>query len=325
MGGKSYKLDKRDREILYALSLNARTPLSEIAKQVKLSKQVVSYRLRNLEQEGIIEGYFAIVNIYRLGIAHYRVHLRYQNMTHADEEKLLGFIAKHPGVSWVIQLDGDLDLAYIVWATSITEFEKTFDDINARFGHLFKEKHFSVGTRLYHYKHKFLVDRDDFTEIIIQGDKVATPLDALDLKIVQYLSRNGRAPLLEIAEKFSASPKAIGKRLQDLMAEHIILGFDVKINYRKLGYSHAKIMINLHDTSPKAIQKIINYLKSLRNVIYITKPVGLYDIEFEVLIDDTAQFHEILSDLRYTFSTNIKNFNTVFVYYQPKTHRLPFT
>ena len=319
-----YKLDKRDREILYALSLNARAPLSEIAKEVKLSKQVVSYRIHNLEEEGIIEGYFAIVNIYRLGIAHYRVHLRYQNITHADEDKLLAYITKHSGVSWVIQLDGDLDLAYIVWATSITEFEKTFDEINARFGHLFKEKHFSVGTRLYHYKHKFLVDREDFTEIVIQGDKVATPFDTLNQKIVQYLSRNGRAPLLEMAEKFGASPKAIGKRVHELIAKRIILGFDVKINYRKLGYTHAKIMINLRDTSPKAMGEIINYLKSLRNVIYITKPVGLYDIEFEILINDTAQFHDTLSNLRYAFSANIKNFNTVFVYYEPKTHRLPF-
>ena len=319
-----YKLDKRDREILYALSLNARAPLSEIAKEVKLSKQVVSYRIHNLEEEGIIEAYFAVVNIYRLGIAHYRVHLRYQNITHADEDKLLAYITKHPGVSWVIQLDGDLDLAYIVWATSITEFEKTFDEINARFGHLFKEKHFSVGTRLYHYKHKFLVDREDFTEIVIQGDKVATPFDTLNQKIVQYLSRNGRAPLLEMAEKFGASPKAIGKRVHELIAKRIILGFDVKINYRKLGYTHAKIMINLRDTSPKAMGEIINYLKSLRNVIYITKPVGLYDIEFEILINDTAQFHDTLSNLRYAFSANIKNFNTVFVYYEPKTHRLPF-
>ena len=298
--------------------------MSEIAKQVKLSKQVVSYRMRNLEKAGVIEGYFAIINIYALGIAHYRVHLRYQNMTAKDEQQLLEFITHHPGVSWIIQLYGDLDLAYIVWATSITEFEKTFEDINSRFGHLFKEKHFSIGIRLYHYRHKFLVDKEDFTEIVIGGDKVQKELDELNLKLIRYLSSHGRAGLLEMAKQFNVSPKLISKRLHVLLAKQILLGFDVKINYRLLGYSHAKIMINLHNTSMPAMRAIVNYLKSLQQVIYITKSVGLYDIEFEIMIKSTEEFHDILTSVRFAFSQNIKNFNTVFVYYEPKTHRLPF-
>ena len=54
---------KKDRDILFELSLNARATITKIAKKVKLSKQVVSYRLGLLEKNKVILGYYAITNI----------------------------------------------------------------------------------------------------------------------------------------------------------------------------------------------------------------------------------------------------------------------
>ena len=47
-------LDLKDRKILYELDSNSRQPLSQIAKKVGLSKEVVNYRIRRLEDQKII-------------------------------------------------------------------------------------------------------------------------------------------------------------------------------------------------------------------------------------------------------------------------------
>ena len=52
------KLDLKDRKILYHLDLNCRQSNAQIGKKVGLSKQVVDYRIRRMEDERIIIGYW---------------------------------------------------------------------------------------------------------------------------------------------------------------------------------------------------------------------------------------------------------------------------
>ena len=58
------KLDLKDKKILRILSDNSRTPLTQIAKQVGLSRDSVEYRIKNYEKSGLIEGYRTLVNIH---------------------------------------------------------------------------------------------------------------------------------------------------------------------------------------------------------------------------------------------------------------------
>lgn len=51
-------LDKTDLKLLQVLEEDARQTLSQIAKKLKTSQQVVSYRLKSLEKRGIVGGYY---------------------------------------------------------------------------------------------------------------------------------------------------------------------------------------------------------------------------------------------------------------------------
>ena len=63
-------LDRIDRNIIAALSRNARLSMAELAEKAGLSKSPVQARLRRLEKEGIIRGYSAVVDRERMGEAH---------------------------------------------------------------------------------------------------------------------------------------------------------------------------------------------------------------------------------------------------------------
>ncbi|WP_406656180.1 Lrp/AsnC family transcriptional regulator [Methanolobus sp. ZRKC2] len=58
---------KKDMAILSILQKGARTPVSEIAKQVGLSENGVRYRLEKLEDEGYIKNYVVLLNPKKFG------------------------------------------------------------------------------------------------------------------------------------------------------------------------------------------------------------------------------------------------------------------
>ncbi len=60
-------LDKVDCELLEILQHEGRTKRNELAEKVGLSLPAVSERLKKLEEEGIIQGYYTRLNHKRLG------------------------------------------------------------------------------------------------------------------------------------------------------------------------------------------------------------------------------------------------------------------
>ena len=60
-------LDKVDCELINILQHEGRTKRNELAEKVGLSLPAVSERLKKLEEDGIIQGYFARVDHKRLG------------------------------------------------------------------------------------------------------------------------------------------------------------------------------------------------------------------------------------------------------------------
>ncbi|RQH05324.1 Lrp/AsnC family transcriptional regulator [Paraburkholderia dinghuensis] len=62
-------LDNQDHKILRALQKNARVSNAELAEQVGMSTTACWNRTRQLEADGYIDGYVALVNQQRLGYA----------------------------------------------------------------------------------------------------------------------------------------------------------------------------------------------------------------------------------------------------------------
>jgi Lrp/AsnC family leucine-responsive transcriptional regulator len=54
--------DRNDLEILKILQKNARAPVSEIAKELKLSRPTVKNKIERLVREGIIKGFTIELN-----------------------------------------------------------------------------------------------------------------------------------------------------------------------------------------------------------------------------------------------------------------------
>ena len=78
-------LDIKDKKILSELDKNARQSNSQIGKKVRLSKEVVKYRIDKMVENGLIFRFHTVINYFKLGIQKFKVYLR---LVDADKKKL---------------------------------------------------------------------------------------------------------------------------------------------------------------------------------------------------------------------------------------------
>ena len=61
---RTSKIDKIDRKILYALDLDSKQSLNSLGKKVGLGKETLFYRIKNLQERGIIDKFVTIINVH---------------------------------------------------------------------------------------------------------------------------------------------------------------------------------------------------------------------------------------------------------------------
>src|SRR3989344_3450341 len=90
------KLDVKDKKILYALSQNARTPLTKMAKFVALSRDSINYRIQGYEKHGIMKKSRTLVNVAKLGYDSYHIFLRLNNPSKVAEKEMISRLNELP-------------------------------------------------------------------------------------------------------------------------------------------------------------------------------------------------------------------------------------
>ena len=124
-------LDATDRRLLVALSKDGRRAAADLAKELGLSRQAVTDRIRDLERRGVIRGYRADVDPSALGLG-VRAHLRLtlDGSAHGKRERdVLKRLTGHPMVRSVYRVSGeDCFVAEVVC--------RQIQDVNAILGDL---------------------------------------------------------------------------------------------------------------------------------------------------------------------------------------------
>jgi Lrp/AsnC family leucine-responsive transcriptional regulator len=117
-------LDAIDRKVLLQLQADGRITNHELAGKVGLSPSPCLRRVRQLEEDGVISGYVALVDPDAIGLgvsAFVRVRLSQQDDRHLAtfEEAIAGF----PEVMECYLMTGEADYQLRVLVASLAEFE----------------------------------------------------------------------------------------------------------------------------------------------------------------------------------------------------------
>lgn len=121
-------VDKFDRQILTLLRSDARTSVSQIAREINLSRSAVSERIRYLEESGVIRGYHAQVAV--PGEVRVRAYLElfYQNARCQDYVERM---REYPEIRHCSGISGETDMLVLVEAPSMARLSEVRAAIEA--------------------------------------------------------------------------------------------------------------------------------------------------------------------------------------------------
>jgi Lrp/AsnC family transcriptional regulator for asnA, asnC and gidA len=120
-------------------------------------------------------------------------------------------------------------------------------------------------------------------------------LDGIDKKILKMLMENSRRPILEIAKNIGISGAAIHQRLRKLETQNLILGSQIKINTKILGYTTmAFIGVFLDKAANNKI--VVNELKKIPEILECHYTTGDWSILAKLICKDNEDLMKILTN-----------------------------
>lgn len=301
-------LDLKDRKILYELDLDSRQSFTQIGKKVGLKKDVVSYRVQRMRDEGIIRNFLAEINTFKLGYNVFRIYITFQYVSTEKKNQIIKHFVDYNSTWAVKSHRGEVDLAVIVWVKDLYEFYRFWDKTLDLYEDYFSRAIVSIYIQAYSYKRSYLLgtapDHSDRKLYTSTCGGTGVDIDETDYHLLNDLAINGRAPVIDLATKLGCSSQSVNYRLQNLTKKGVIQGFRTNIDLAKLGLQHFKIDIHLKEHNSR--KAIITYLESKPYMDCINVSVGWADIEPEFIVKDVNELSAILEDIDRAIPNAIK-------------------
>ena len=303
-------LNVKDKKILYYLEQDARQSIRNLGKKVGLSKDVVSNRIKNLEEKGIIYNYYTVINTFKLDLTILRFYIKLQYVTSEIKKEIIVYFLKNKYSNVVAAIEGSYDLVVIFTVKDIHEiyhfWEKTLD----KFRDYFESYNFSLYYEEHLYDYQFLLGNDpvenERMKQILSSSKEKIEIDKLDYEILSIIAPDARIPTIEIANKLKTTASIIHYRIKKLIDLGIILGYRTTIDFSKLGLKLMKCDLFLKDH--KTCNKIMKYLEKNPFLRGRDVSIGNADLEVTFFLKDISSLNNIIQDLSNKFTGAIRNY-----------------
>jgi DNA-binding Lrp family transcriptional regulator len=301
------KLDIKDRKILYHLDLNSRQSFAQIGKKVGLSKEVVSYRVKRLQDKGIISNFITQYDYLKLGYTALRFYFRFQYVTPQIKKEIIDFFIKYENSTVVSTVDGSYDLVVIILVKKVSDFYPFWQKTLDKYSDFFAERVYSNYVGATFYKKSFLIEEieDKSRSISSRGYKKVS-FDDLDFKIIKLLTYNSRLPTVEIANKLKVNTNTVVSRINRLIDSGIIIYFSLNLDLEKLGFHEFKVDFFLKEYNLK--YKIIKYLEENPYLTYVDHTIDYADLEIELFLKNINHLHQFIEDISTKFPKGIRNY-----------------
>jgi DNA-binding Lrp family transcriptional regulator len=305
------KLDVKDRKILYELDIDSRQSFSQLGKRVGLHKDVVAYRVKKLQEKGIIKNFVPILDNTRLGYHWYRFYFNYQYASPEIKEEIADYFVKAKYTHAVLALEGHFDLCVNTHAKDVAIAYSVWEDILKKYRDYFANQVFSVVSTSYAYRYLFLLEetgekRPKNIKSMVCGSTKTVEIDDVDYNILNLLCQNARIPTLDISNKLNVTTTTVKNRIKKLIELDVIKGFRINLDFPLLGYRMYKCDIVLKDHN--MIHQIIKYIDDNPNLEGVIRSIGYVDLELVFILNTGNQLHDIMKDLALRFPDSIKNY-----------------
>jgi DNA-binding Lrp family transcriptional regulator len=302
----NFPLDLHDRKLLSELDKNAAQSLAELARTLKRSKQFISYRMEKLETLRIITGYYAIVDMSKLGFFTFRVYLKLQQMSLMDRDELAEYTRKHFKQIWtVVSMHGKWDIALFIGVNAMTEFHTVWDGLLAEYKKRIKSYNIAIYAPIINFNRKFLLPTNEIGIERVYGAGTAEPIDQLDRDIIDIYAENVRQSAAEIGRKLNTSSNIVRTRIKSLEQRKVIVGYKVDFDLGKLNLAGYRVDLQLISTDRN--KELLQFCSMHKNIYQVNKSIGGADFEIEVVVKDLPHLLQVIDEIRTRFKDVIND------------------
>jgi len=306
------KLTKQDEKLLAYIYHNAREPISKIAKECKLSREQVNYKLKKFKKEGIIKKFITIFNYSSLGYDAFSILLikARNNLNLKKMNNVISFSEIIGNYDYFITLiaKDEQNLKKII-KKILQENGESIEDyklINPYYSEMYPLKPFKI-------KNSFKFSKKSKKQ----------PLSKDEIKILKILEKNARTKIIEIAYKLNISAELALYKLKKLYKKEIIIGTKIHYNISKLGYNYSILLID----TKKFSEEIENKIKKFAREDNLSNSLILSINEPQIIIQFFYKTQEELNDsikkIKNSLKNQIKNLEIMFPQQEKEINTFP--
>jgi len=316
------KIDAYDKKILEILVNNSRTQVTTIAKEVRLKRETVNYKINRLIKLGLIKEFNLILNEKKLGLTHYTVFIELTNLKSDTEKDILNYLEKNKHMSWIGTAAGKWSLVFDVILHERHKLDEAMRELLLRFGKFIGEYTILRTQGAEYYNLKPLGVFKKTTER--KENKEAPKLNEKDMKILAILNENARTNFVTISQKVGLTPNGIIQRVRNLERKQVIEGYTTSIDWKKLDYEWFGLQIKLTKFNEESDQEIKRYLRTHKKVIFYNKYLGeMWDYDFGILVRNSEEVREFINEFRTQFFDIMKIHDVFLVLGEVSGFKLP--
>ncbi|OIO23769.1 hypothetical protein AUJ65_03020 [Candidatus Micrarchaeota archaeon CG1_02_51_15] len=313
------KLDLKDRKILFELDKDSRAGLGEIARKVRLSKEVVFHRINRLVSEKVILKFHTVPASYRFGLMAYKVYLRLGNISRRDYGRLINYLKGNDAIFWIGVCKGRWDMMFGIWAKTIEEFFIIHDQVLDKFSKYIHDKELSISRENLQYNRRwFYHDTLNPVEFNFGETQGRIALDEKNQRILDIMADSSRVKLVDIAEQLGVSPKVVAYRIREMEKREIIKGYKVLLNPSRMGFCTCKAFVFFKNIDREKKKHFIEYCKRLPNLINIVITFAPWDMELMFETKTYEEYFGIMDGVKEKFNDIIKIYDSVLISSEPK-------
>lgn len=318
-------LDEIDRQILWHIDLDARISVTDLAKQLGLSKQVVSYRLQRLTANEYILKQIAVIDIHRLGLLTFRVYVRLASSKPSEVKELLQFLKKHKHTLFVGYFSGAWDIEAVFTARNFIHFSEMFTELRRSYGSLLYRYDISMTPVVQLFRRDYLLAKPRKYAPLktYGGEPVYGAWDELDFQILEALSVDSTISYDELGDRLKTAGNTVKARIKKLSDAKIISGYRTAINSSKLGRTYMKALLKLSPLSAVKEKAFLTACAAPSCTVYLTEVLGSWQLELEAEVENRGELDSVISSLRAKFPGVIIDFDILVVTEELKLNYLP--
>lgn len=150
---EKYSLDETDEKIIRELAKNARIPIIDLADKLKITRDIINYRIKKLTKDNIISQYRTFPNLENIGIKLYKIIIRTRNLDEKQEKTLRNYVTKNKKIAQLIKLIGSWDIELEYEVENEDELYKELGELRNKFSDIIRDYDIIRITKTYKYNY----------------------------------------------------------------------------------------------------------------------------------------------------------------------------